>query len=109
MNSRLSGEVSSNQSDLSLAAAAKENSVPADSVPSENNNVYVVGGAVAGQTIQSAVIVANVLAATTPAPYTGFSSTDIKTMKPREIKVCDDAGNPYYIIVQATGGYTKPA
>jgi hypothetical protein len=64
---------------------------------------------VAGQINHDSSLIQTTLAATTPTPYTGFSATDIKTMQPREIKVCDDSGNPYYIIVHATGGYTKPA
>jgi len=63
---------------------------------------------VTGQINSDAASVASILAATTPTPISGATATAIKTMQPREVKVCDDSGNPFYIIVMATGGYTKP-
>ena len=89
----------------------KENAVPAPSVPQVTNHVSVnpSTNTVTGQVVNSAPAIAAILAATTPTPFTGFSATDILTMQPREIKVCDDSGNIYYIIVQSTGGYTKPS
>ena len=104
---RLTGTMSSNQSDLS-ATGNKENSVPAPPVPVATNHAYVNSGAIKGQIALNAQTIANLLAATTPTPYTGFSASDLLLMEPREIKVCDDSGNPYYIIVLCTGGYTKP-
>ena len=61
---------------------------------------------VIGKSNLDAKEISNILAATTPTPV--VDATQMKTMQPREIKVCDDAGNPYYIIVHATAGHTKP-
>jgi hypothetical protein len=104
---RLSGAASSNQVDLT-GTDSKENSTAAAPVPTVQNLVATDNtGAITGLIIHSAPIIATTLAATTPAPVTGFSATDLKTMQPREIKVCDDNGNPYFMMVMATGGYTK--
>jgi len=35
-------------------------------------------------------------------------STDMNTVKFRELKTCDDAGSRYYVVVPCSGGYTKP-
>ena len=104
---RLNGTSASSQVDLT-SNAPKENSMPAEPVPVITNNVYVdpVAGNIGGQMIHSAKEIATILAATTPTPV--VDATSMKTMQPREIKVCDDAGNPYYIIVHATAGHTKP-
>lgn len=104
-STRLTGATSGTQVDLS-GSAARENSTAAPSVPIVTNHVYVVTGSIAGQVVNSAKGIADILAATTPTPK--IDATEMKTMKPREIKVCDDDGNIYYIIVQATGGHTKP-
>jgi hypothetical protein len=61
-----------------------------------------------GQIKLTAKKVTDILAATTPTPFGSFSADDIKTMEPRELLVCDADGDQYYIIVHATGGYTKP-
>jgi hypothetical protein len=82
----------------------KENSVPANPVPAENNNVYVSGGAIAGQTIQSAPMVASLVAGKTP--YNGNTTASMQTMQPREFAFCDSTGNVYYAVVQATAGHT---
>lgn len=63
---------------------------------------------VAGRINHDSSLIQSILAATTPTPVSDSSADAIKTMQPREIKVCDDSGNPYYIVVHATGGYTKP-
>jgi len=104
-NQRLNGRTSSSQVDLS-SESARENSTSAEPVPVTTNHVYVAGGVIAGQMVNSSKIIADILAATTPTPV--VDATQMKTMQPREIKVCDDAGNPYYIIVHATAGHTKP-
>ncbi len=100
----------SSQVDLS-GSTARENSTSAEPVPVVTNNVYVpttgpAAGTIAGQMVNSSKIIADILAATTPTPV--VDATQMMTMQPREIKVCDDAGNPYYIIVHATAGHTKP-
>jgi hypothetical protein len=108
-NQRLSGLTgSSGQLDLTSKAPVG-NSEPSAPVPIESNNVYVSGGAVVGQTIQSAKVVADVLAATTPTPVSPFTADDVKQMKPRELKVCDESGNVGYAIFQMSGIYTKPS
>ncbi len=104
---RLSGAAAASQVDLT-GTDAKENSTAAAPVPTVQNLVSVDNsGNINGQIVHSAPIIATTLAATTAAPVTGFSSADLKTMQPREIKVCDDNGNPYFMMVMATGGYTK--
>ena len=82
----------------------KENSSPAEAVPMETNNVIVNGGAVTGQTIQSAPLVAGIVAGKTPIA-TG-TATGMITMQPRELAICDNAGNVYYAAIQATQGHT---
>jgi uncharacterized protein YbjQ (UPF0145 family) len=82
----------------------KENSSPAESVPVETNNVVVSGGAVTGQTIQSAALVAGIVSG--KSPISGGSAGGMQTMQPREFAVCDNAGNVYYAAVQATQGHT---
>lgn len=84
----------------------KENSNPATPLPVETNNVYVSGGVISGQAIQSAKIVAAVLAATTPTPVGTLAG--MKTQQPREMACCDNVGNFFYAIIQATEGHTKP-
>lgn len=86
----------------------KENSNPAPPVPQVTNVVYVYSSAVAGHINHDAKEIADILAATTPTPVAGSDATAIKTMQPREVKMCDDAGNQFYAIVHCTGGYTKP-
>ena len=87
----------------------RENSSPAQPVPIVQNFIYLDGGGhTTGQINHSAEIIAGILAATTPTPVSGYSATDVKTMQPREVKLCDDAGNQFYAIVHMTGGYTKP-
>lgn len=104
-NQRLTGISGSSQVDLS-STAPKENSLPSEPVPIATNHAYVSGGAIAGQTVQSAQLVADVLGATTPTPV--GTSAGMKTQQPREMAVCDNAGNFFYAIVQATEGHTKP-
>jgi hypothetical protein len=101
VGARLTGASSSSQSDLSLAATAKENSVPAPALPVETNNVYIAGGAVAGQTIQSASKVAGIVAGKTPIG----TAAGMMTMQPREISICDNAGNDFKVVYQATEGH----
>jgi hypothetical protein len=101
---RLSGTTSSSQVDLT-SNAPRENSMPAVGVPIENNNVLVVSGAVVGQTIQSAQKVYDILSATTPTPV--VDAAGMRTMQPREMPVCDNSGNFFYAIIQATSGHTK--
>lgn len=50
-------------------------------------------------------LISDILATGTPTPV--GTATEMKTMKPREIKVCDDSGNPYYVIVHATEGHKR--
>jgi hypothetical protein len=102
---------SNNNVDMALNTP-DANTVPGLAVEQQASHItYVTPGVpasgVAGQINHDSSLIPNILGATTPSPYTGFSATDIKTMQPREIKVCDDNGNAYYIIVHATGGYTK--
>lgn len=104
MTARLTGAASSSQSDLSLTAAAKENSMPSPSIPAEDNNVYITGGAVAGATVQSGILVSNIVAG--KAPISGGTPQGMMTMQPREMAVCDNAGNVFYSAVQATQGHT---
>jgi hypothetical protein len=102
---RTSGTTASSQVDLT-SSVPKENTTAAAPLPVESNHVYVTGGVVAGQVVNSAKEVSTILAATTPTPV--IDATAMKTMKPREIKVCADDGSEYYIIVLASGGHTKP-
>ena len=104
-NRRLSGNVSSNTTDLSVSADAKENATDANPVPITTNNVFVDSGAIAGQTIQDAAGVAAVLAAATPTPI--VSAADMRVQKPREMAACDTVGNTFFVVAQVTGGYTK--
>ena len=103
---RLSGGLSGNQVNLS-ASAGRENTTSAAPLPVVTNHVALDGsGNINGQMINSAPMIAGILAATTPTPV--VDATGMKTMQPREIKVCDDDGNPYWIIVLASSGHTKP-
>jgi hypothetical protein len=103
-NERSSG-ASLGGGDVTLGSdSPKENSSPAQSLPVETNNVVVSSGAVTGQTIQSAAIVAGIVSGKTP--ISGGSAGGMMTMQPRELAVCDNAGNVYYAAVQATQGHT---
>lgn len=65
-------------------------------------------GVISGAILHDAKAVTDILAATTPTPITGVSSDEIKVMKPREVKMCDEEGSEFYAIVLMGGGYTKP-
>lgn len=68
-------------------------------------------GTIAGDLDCDANEIAAILAATTPTPVAGTTDAnylDIRTMKPREVQMCDAAGNQFYAIVLCTAGYTKP-
>ena len=106
-NQRLTGSVANSSVDLT-ATDARENSTDSPAVPSVANVVSVDGsGNINGQMIHSAPMIANILGATTPTPVSGASATDIKTMQPREVLMCDTSGNQFYAIVHCTAGYTK--
>ena len=60
---------------------------------------------VIGKSNLDAKEISNILAATTPTPV--VDATSMKTMQPREIGMCDDAGNFFYAIAHITNGYTK--
>ncbi|HEV2693414.1 MAG TPA: hypothetical protein VG347_11010 [Verrucomicrobiae bacterium] len=68
----------------------------------ENDPTTVVNG----RSNLDASLIESVLA--TSSPTAKGTDAGMRTMQPREIKVCDDAGNAYYIIVHATEGHTKP-
>jgi hypothetical protein len=38
---------------------------------------------------------------------TPVGSDDIKTMQPRKCLLCDDAGNQFYAMIHASGGWTE--
>jgi len=103
-NERTSGTDQGGGSVTLGSDSPKENSSPAESVPVETNNVVVSGGAVTGQTIQSAALVAGIVSG--KSPISGGSAGGMQTMQPRELAVCDNAGNVYYAAVQATQGHT---
>jgi hypothetical protein len=54
-------------------------------------------------------LITQTLAATTPTPIAGHTDETIRTMQPRECKLCDADGNEFYALVHCGGGYTKPA
>lgn len=66
-------------------------------------------GVIAAQINHDPKLIKFLLAATTPAPAAGFTANDLKIMQPREIAICDAAGNLQYIIVHSTAPYTKPS
>jgi len=111
-NQRLTGSTASTQVDLS-ANPARENSTAAQSVPVVTNHVYVptsgpLAGTIAGQVNTSAKEIADILASgSTPTPIAGTTAADMRQQKQREIKVCDDDGNTFLIIIPATGGHTR--
>ena len=99
-NQRLNGMMSSSQVDLS-ATAPKENSVPSHPVPQETNNVYVVSTVVQGRINQDAKAISDLLGA-------GSWTAEQRTIKPREIKVCDpDTGAEHYAIFLCTEQYDR--
>jgi len=100
-NSRLDGSTASSQVDLSSTSTAKENSVPSLELPAENNNVATSGGSVSGQTIQSAPMVAAIVAGKTPVG----SSSGMKTMQPREMACCASDGTVFMAAIQSTEGH----
>ena len=107
-NQRLTGSTAGSQVDLS-ATDSKENSTDATPIPSISNVISLNGsGNINGQIIHDSTAIPAILGATTPTPVSGSSTQDIQTMKPRELQVCDVNGTPFFIIVHATGGYTKP-
>jgi hypothetical protein len=103
---------SNNNVDMALNTP-DANTVPGQAVDSQLSHIdYATPGdptsAVKGHINHDANLITTTLAATTPTPVTGVSATDIRTMQPREVKLCDDSGNTFYAIVHCTGGYTKP-
>jgi hypothetical protein len=102
--SERSGGTSMSGGQVTLGAETpKENSVPSIPVPSENNNIVVSNGAVIGQTVQSAPMVAAITNGKTPY---NSSQAAMQTMQPREFAFCDSTGNVFYVAVQATAGHT---
>lgn len=63
-------------------------------------------GVISGKIDNNPNVITTILAATTPTPV--GTAEGMKVMQPRELKVCDDAGNIFYVIVHATEGHTKP-
>lgn len=56
----------------------------------------------------SAQKVAEILSETAPTPVSPFSSTDTKTIEPREITFCDESGAVVFAVALVGGFYTKP-
>lgn len=66
-------------------------------------------GVIGGQINSEPKLIKGFLDATTPTPTGAFTPDDLKVMQPREIAICDAAGNLQYIIVHSTAPYTKPS
>lgn len=98
---RLTGNGSSTRVDLSKTSGAEENSVANGELPNETNNCYVEDGIVTGQTVQSAQKVANIAVGKTPVG----TADGMITMQPREVVVCDNSGDVFKVIYQATEGH----
>jgi hypothetical protein len=65
-------------------------------------------GTISGQINLDPKKIKDILAATTPTPTTGFSAGDLKSQEPREVGVCLPDGTAAFMILAATGAYTKP-
>jgi hypothetical protein len=102
---RLNGRTASSQVDLSNTSA-RENSTAAESVPITTNHVYIAAGVLAGQVVNDAKKIADILAATTPT--TVDTDHPPKKMEPKETAMYDQNCNLVYCILQRGGAYTKP-